>query len=317
MINNAINEIKKSKKIAIFSHINPDGDTYGSGLSLYLFLKKEGKELYLFCEGKAGFRFENLNNIDLYNSKSDSYYDLAITVDCSDLTRLGKYVSEFEKAKKSIAFDHHAVFEKFTDITVRDCKASSNSEIILNFMENYNKKLIDKEIAELLYMGMITDNGIFSYDSVTGDTFLSASKLFEYGIDNYKIAYEYFVKTTQEIFNLKNKVLSRTRFYEDGKIGLIYFTKQDFEECKTQSENTSGIINNVLNIDKIMIAISVVQVENNSYRVSIRTKAPYDASKIAVSFGGGGHIRAAGCRISGFMEDVIDKLVRASSVELL
>lgn len=314
---NAINEIKKSKKIAIFSHINPDGDTYGSGLSLYLFLKKDGKDVFLFCDGKAGFRFENLNNIDLYNSKSDSYYDLAIAVDCSDIARLGKYVTEFDKAKKSIVFDHHAVYEKFTDITVRDTKASSNCEIVLNFMENYNKTLIDKEIAELLYMGMVTDNGIFSYDSVTGETFICASRLFEYGIDNYKISYEYFVKTTQEIFNLKNRVLSRTRFYEDDKIGLIYFTKKDFEECKTQPENTSGIINNVLNIDKILIAISVVQIENNSYRVSIRTKAPHDASKIAVSFGGGGHIRAAGCRISGFMEDVIDKLVRASSLELL
>lgn len=316
MFNRAIAEIKKSNIIAIFSHINPDGDTYGSGLSLYSFLKKEGKDIYLFCEGKAGFRFENLKNINLYNQKSSASYDLAIAVDCSDIGRLGKYAAEFEKAKKSVVFDHHAVFENFTDITVRDKNASSNCEIILSFMEKYDKSLIDKNIAELLYMGMITDNGVFSFDSVTDDTFVSASKLLKYKIDNYKICYEYFVKTTKEIFNLKNKVLSRTRFYEDGKIGLIYFTKEDFDEFNTDSENTSGIINNVLNIDKVSIAVSVVQTENNSFRVSIRTKAPLDASKIAAVFGGGGHLRAAGCRISGFMEDVIDKLVRASSLEL-
>ena len=106
-------------------------------------------------------------------------------------------------------------------------------------------------------------------------------------------------------------MLSRTKFYADGKISLISFSKDDFAATSTSPEDTEGIINCITDIEGVCIAVAISEVDNKSYKVSIRTKEPVRADAIANVFGGGGHARAAGCRISGYYEDAKDKVVKA------
>ncbi len=113
------------------------------------------------------------------------------------------------------------------------------------------------------------------------------------------------------------RALSKAKFFEDGKIGLIYFSQEDFLATDTAPEDTEGAINYIRDIDTVEVAAAITQTrQSNSYKVSIRTSDRVDASRIASVFGGGGHKNAAGCRISGFYEDVKDKLLKACSDEL-
>ena len=111
-------------------------------------------------------------------------------------------------------------------------------------------------------------------------------------------------------------MLDKVKFFDDDKIAIVTFREDDFKATNTCVTATEGVINNLINIDGVMIAISISEAGNNSYKLSIRTKHPIDASSIAVFFGGGGHARAAGLRMSGFYEDVLDTIVRYATIEL-
>ncbi len=311
---NIIKEIKKANTIAIISHINPDGDTVGSSLAIYKALEMYGKKPYIFCDDPINGKISIFADKDKYNIDKLNKYDLSIAVDCADMERMGQSISEFRKGRCKMVIDHHKTNRKYGDVNLLDIKAAATAQIVTFLLDQMN--LLNKDIAELLYSGLVTDSGGFSFSSVTSETMIAASILLRYDIKAYEISEHFLKKIGMNIYKLKSRVLEKAKFYDNNTIGIITFRQSDFDATGTDSSSTEGIINNIINVIGVKVAVAVSEVADKSFKVSIRTGEDVDSSKIALVFGGGGHKNAAGLRISGFYEDVIDKLLKAVRDEI-
>lgn len=315
-----LNAVDSSKTICLISHINPDGDTCGSALALYRALKLYGKDqVYIYCDSSFRDSLKVLEGIDEYNKTQVDKCDLAIACDCAEYDRLGEYFKLFDKAKFRVNIDHHKTNSRYGDINIIEPGISATCEVmykIIKAMDEF-KPCLDDVVAKLLYSGLVTDSGGFTFSNVSNQTHEIASKLIQYNFSAGEICEHFLKSVSLKVFNLRMRVLSNAKFYQDGKIGMIYFSQDDFAATSTTLEDTEGAINYIRNVDTVEVAVAITQSEQpNSYKISIRTSDRVDASKIAFIFGGGGHKNAAGCRISGFYEDIKDKLLRACVDEL-
>lgn len=302
-----IEAIDSADDIALFCHTNPDGDALGSMLALYRALKNMGKDVHAYCDSPVPEKYMILAGSKDISFPQKATHRLAIAVDCADLDRLGQCRKSFLNAKKRIAIDHHGTFTAFGELNFVDATAAACAEIVYELLKCMD--LIDGTIAGLLFGAIVTDSGCFAFSNTTKRTHLIACELMDMGIDASKIIYNVYRSENIRKFKLKNAVLSRARFFEDGRIAVILFTKQDFEQTGTDSADTEGVISELADIDTVQIAFSVAEVGEQNYKVSIRSKGSVDSTVIARTFGGGGHVNAAGCRVNGFAEDIIDKLV--------
>jgi phosphoesterase RecJ-like protein len=339
----------ESRKIALICHINPDGDTVGSALALYRALTKIGKKADVFCADEIGEKLKYLPFSDSFNINREQKYDLAAAIDCGDRGRMGLMSEIFDGAKKTACVDHHKSNSIKCDYAYIDGFIASTAEIIYSLIKmlpidwvaadgkggaidkkdasERNKRggtsadvnnggLIDKDIATLLYAGILTDTGMFSYPSTSAKTHKIAADLYGYGIDAADIAYNVFKKKSMPAFSLAHKALGAARFFNGGTIGIATFFLKDFAETGAAPDNTEGLVNSIQTIDGVYAAIALTEIDPTHFRVSIRTKAPVDASSIAAEFGGGGHALAAGCRLQGSYEEIIERLVKAAGDRL-
>ncbi len=300
--------LKKSKSIGVISHINPDGDTVCSALALVIVLNKMGKVAELICDDILDPKLAVVPCIELFNKQSCKEYDTVISVDSSDITRLGNAARLLNRAKTTISIDHHKTHKKFTDILYLSSK-SSTSEMVFDFLVDCYADKIDDTIAEILYTGIITDSGGFGNSSVTADTHKAASELLKYDFDSDKVYYHYIKELTYNTFNLKMIALSKTLFFEKKQIAIVVFSKEDFEATNTSIHNTSGLLYDIINIDTVKVAAAISEVGDKNYKISLRSK-DIDAANIALTFGGGGHRKAAGFTHNGYIENVIDDILK-------
>lgn len=304
-------QINRATDIALFCHTNPDCDALGSMLALYFALKKKGKSVYVYCDTPVPERLKVLVGSENVTFPQKRVHELAISLDCSDLDRLGQCMKSFLSAKKQIAIDHHASFKRFASTCLVDADAGACGEIVYELVKDM--KALDKDIAQLLFSAIVTDTGCFAQYNSTRRSMEIACELMNFDFDAQKTIYEVYKSTSVARFKLKNLALSRTKFFQDGKIALIYVSMKDLTDTGASSEDADGIIGSLLDVDTVKVAYSLLQVGERNYKLSIRTKDGIDAYDIANVFGGGGHRFAAGCRINGYFEDIVEKLVRLAS----
>lgn len=303
-----ISAINRADKIALFCHTNPDGDALGCELAMYLALKAMNKDVRAYCDTTIPKKYRKLTAVEAISMPEKYDADLAISVDCSTIDRLGACSKQYLSARQRIAIDHHESFHPFGQINCVESDAAACCQIVFKLLDRMC--VIDKDIACLLFEGIITDSGCFQYSSVTKETHEIACKLMDYGIDAPKAIYDVFRSTDLDRFNLKIRVLGKVRFYAENRIALITFTSADFEATGTTYLDTEGIVSELIDIEGVKLAFAISENPTMSYKVSIRSKDGVNSSDVAAIFGGGGHSCAAGCRLDGFLEDVIDKLVR-------
>ena len=309
-----IQTINRAKSIAVYCHTNPDGDTLASALALYTALKMQGKNVDIYCDMPVPPKYLCLHNSSEISFPSKGVHELAISVDCAGIDRLGQCMKSFMSSKSQIAIDHHKSFARFAELCIVESDAAACAQIMYKLLKQMNT--INKNIAGLLFAGIITDSGCFAYSSVTKETHSIACELLDYGIDGSDIIFDVFRSTEINKFQLKCRVLNKTRFFENNNIAIIVFTKDDFESTNTAASDTEGIISELIAIRDVQVAYALAEVGTRSYKLSIRTKSTVDASDIASTMGGGGHSAAAGCRINGYLEDVIEKIVKLAKDRL-
>ena len=311
-INDVVKLIKSANSIALFSHINPDCDTIGSSLALRTYLVKTGKNVSVFCDGELKFDMKELAHADCVNADSlERSYDLTIAVDCASEERIGKYATLFHKGKKTLCIDHHLQIRLFSENNIIEPQSGATAELIYLILKAYDPTLIDCEIASLLYTALVTDTGNYGFSNTGVRTLHIAAELLSYGIDNSAISYKHFREISFDTFKLKARALSKAQFFEDNKIGMISFCKDDFEATGTTSASTSNLVNEIVNIADVLVAVSITEIRRNSYKISIRTQGNVNANEIAMMFGGGGHKNAAGFMINGFYGNVLDDILKA------
>ena len=311
-ITEVIKLIKSANSIALFSHINPDCDTVCSALALRLFLRKIGKDVSVYCDGDLKYDMNDLYTADAVNrDEPKNGYELTIAIDCASEDRLGKYRYLFRKGKKTLCIDHHLQDRYYADFNYIDSHSGATAELIYLIIEQEDSALMDRDIASLIYTGLVTDTGNFAYSNVGERTMKIASGLISRGIPNADISFKHFRQVSLSTFRLKMRVFSKIRLFEENRIAIVTFAKEDFDATGTTVANSSNLVSDIANIAGVEIAVSITEVRSNSYKVSIRTHKDVDANEIAMMFGGGGHKNAAGFVINGFYGNVLDDILKA------
>lgn len=301
-------KLKGLSSVAIICHIRPDGDSIGSGLALSLGLKKLGICTEVFCDDAMPDKFSFLKGInEVKNEFLSTTFDGVVAVDCADISRLGNMATIFLNAKNTFNIDHHHLSNTFFATYNVVIEKSANCENIFYLLKELNVE-IDKDIADCLMAGIITDSGRFAYSSVTSDTFKVASSLMEKGASLTSINDMVMRKQSIERAKLYAHVISKVRFYEDNRIAIMYVLREDFEKFNAKEDATDGFVEFVNSIFGVDVALCIMQNKGNTFKISFRSST-VDVNEIASLFGGGGHKCASGCMLNGSLESVIDKLL--------
>ena len=306
-----VKQLKDARAIAVFCHVRPDGDALGSGLALVTALKSAGKTACMLCEEAAPDRLKILPAMDDVCTvlPQGVTFDLLVSVDCADLTRLGTFASFFKKFRgTTINIDHHISNDRFASINYV-CECTATCEIIPDVLRAAGLPLT-KDIADLLALGLLTDSGNFSHQDVTQNTFAIAAELRAAGADFPAISYAMFSRQTKNRALLYVRVLNSMRFCLDDRLVFLTVTQNDFRETDTDKSQTEGFVDFPLSIDGVEVSIALMEVKQGQYKASLRSKR-ISVNAVASEFGGGGHILARGCMLFGEYEEVIERLTYA------
>lgn len=308
-------KIACEKKVALFVHVRPDGDTIGSAFAFKLALDSLGIPTDVFSEDAIPERFSYLNGYDkvIRDVVDFSKYTALIAIDCADVARLGVFASAFEEHKNTFVIDHHISNPRFAKCSYVYDNAS-NCENVFSLIQEMGA-VITEDIANYLGTGLVTDTGNFRHKSVTPFTFVVASKLKEAGADFNQIVYNNFNKQTKNRAKLFGLVMSKIRYFYQDRFAVITINQADIQTAGASADQTEGFIDFIMGIDTVEIGASVMEIANNKYKISFRSKSA-NVNEVASRFGGGGHVLASGCQINGEYEEVVDKICFAVSREL-
>ena len=299
--------LEGAREVALGGHIRPDGDCVGSVMSIYQYIKKNmsNVEVKVFLETPSSV-FNCVRGIEEIDSNMDTLheYDIFIALDCTD-DRLGKAEPIFKRAKKKINIDHHVSNSGCGDINIVVPDASSTCEVVYELMD-FEK--LDIEIAKTLYIGMIHDTGVFKYSNTSPKTLNIAAKLISFGFDFSKIIDETFYEKTYIQTLVCGRAVSESVRFMDEKCIFSVVDKEMMEFYGVEPKDLDGIIHQLRTIKGIECAIFMYQTGSMEYKVSMRSNGNVNVALVASFFGGGGHMRAAGCTMRGTVHDVINNL---------
>lgn len=304
-ISSFVEKLKKFNTFAIICHVRPDGDAVGSARALKYALDNIGKTAKVFCDDDIPEKFSNITDISVFNKEITGEFDAFVAVDCADETRMGDLAVHFLKHKNTFNIDHHVSNTRYAKYNLI-VNNSSNCENIYN-VATLLGATITTDLANALLLGISTDTGNFSHKDLTQSAFSVAGELIAKGGDINKIYYETFKKQTKQKALLFAKVNSKIRYMLDDRLAISVISQNDLKETGALISDTEGIIDFVLSIDGVEVAVSILEVGFEKYKISLRGKNT-NVNAIASVYGGGGHVLASGCMIMGSLEEVIDRL---------
>lgn len=303
--------------VAIGGHIRPDGDCVGSclGLKNYILENYPVENVDVFMEKPADI-FSYLKGFgDICSDfTTHNQYDVFFALDCGDTARLGGVYSIFENATKTVCIDHHISNIGYADVNYIDGGIGSTCEILFDFMDNDK---ISQETAAAIYTGIIHDTGVLKYSNTTSKTLYAAGVLMDKGIPFTKIIDDTFYTKTYVQKQILGRALLESILLFDGKCIVSVIRKRDMEFYNITAKDMDGIVNQLLTTEGVEIAIFMYEMESQRYKVSLRSKEVVDVNAVASYFGGGGHVRAAGCTMEGSQYDVINNLTLHIEKQLL
>ena len=299
--------IKKSKNIVIVTHENPDGDAVGSSLAMYHALKGLKKNVDIIIPEDAKC-FNELPGIDEVIKESDKVYDLAISLDAATDKLLNVWVKYFREADQRIVIDHHSTNTMFGDINYVDLSAPACAQVVYMLIKHYRWK-ITPEIGTCIMAGIITDTGGFQYSGVSRDTFNIAAELLDAGVNISKVYKKVFDTKTKSSFELRRIALDRMEFLEDDKIAFTYITNEDERKVNAGVGDYEGIVSEGRSIEGVEVSIFLHELKDGEFKISLRSNSYVNVSDVCIMFGGGGHIRAAGAKMTADPLVIRDKVV--------
>lgn len=304
----AARALKRAERVLLSCHERPDGDALGSCLGLAASLKAAGKkadvvnisgapENLLFLPGAKSVKTQPVKR---------AHYDLAITTDSGDLSRLAwdlKALRESGRVRAVLNLDHHKDNTGFGDLNYVDLQASSSGEVAYDVIRRANLPL-NRNVATNLYTAITTDTGFFRYSNTTEKTMKTATHLLEYGVEPWKVAEALEMSWPRERIELLADVLRTLEISDDARWAALTVLRETMARYGDRYDLMEGFVNYPRSISSVEVAIIFKEVDDESWRVSLRSKSRVDVGTIANRLGGGGHARAAGLSLEGSREQV-------------
>jgi phosphoesterase RecJ-like protein len=308
--------IRAARRVMVITHVSPDGDAIGSLLGLGWALRWLGKEYTLACADPVPRRFTYLPGSEaivtgpepVLSPAEVGEYDLVISLDCSDLERLGAAYDESLSGLPIVNIDHHVTNTHFGTVNWVDTGAASAAEMVLDLVESLGVPL-DSDMALCLLNGIVTDTRGFRIPNTPLRTMRAALKLMEAGAQLPKVTDHVFNRRPFSDVCLWGKALNGVQL--DGRIIWSQITQAMRQECASSEKGDAGLVNFLSTSDEADIAIVFVEQDDGLVKVEMRSVPGVDVSAVALSLGGGGHPQAAGCTLDGDLNAARERVLTA------
>lgn len=296
--------LERSDKFVILTHASPDGDTLGSAYALADALCALNKRVFVVCPDKIPEKFGYL--IKEYEAFEP---ETVVAVDIADEKLLGSLYDRYS-GRAALCIDHHSSNTKYTEMLYLEADAAAACECIYNVINELGTK-ITPYMASCLYTGIATDTGCFKFSNTTPRSHRYAAELIEKGADYGEINRVMFEVKSRGRIAMERKVLENIEFYYGGRCAVITVTRDMIKETGCPLGDLDGVTAMSRQIEGVQIGVTIKEKPDGKYKVSLRTFEPYNAADICAVFGGGGHIRAAGCEFSCDIESAKRQLLSA------
>ena len=310
--------INKHRQFLLTSHVKPDGDGLSSLLVFAKILDHYGKSYQIVVDDHMPGKFDYLPGIGTIQVFDSSQYDynpdVVVCLDASDLDRLGTVRGVVNTENQIIInIDHHPSNTSFGHINVVDDQLSGTIELVYHLLDFCNIT-VTVDIATLVYSGIMCDTGRFLFPNTTHESLALCSAMVEAGASPDRIAeYVYYRKTPETIYAMAS-ALSNMEMHFDGVVSCIYLCNGHYKP--KEKIDTEGFIDYLLMIDGTEVSFFILETEPENFRVSLRSKSYIDVNMVAREFGGGGHKLAAGCTMTGSVEDIKEKILSVLEKQL-
>ena len=311
---NLVNLINKNKSFALFCHISPDADALGSMNALRLTLKKMGKKVYAYCDGKVPNNISFLKIQLEENVSKIAKVDVCIMLDCNSLDRIGKYGEYFDKAKVKVNIDHHQAMDYKFDYSYVDSTSPSTADLLYELIKELDVT-INSDIALNLYAGLSSDTGCFAHPSTNKFSHKHAYELINYNFDLEEANYNMFKYKQKNYLYFYKSVLRNTKPYLNEKVYITFFNYKTYKRFEKICENSASF-QFLDGIEGNEIRVKIFEKERNFFTISFRANKYADVCAVAKNFDGGGHIRASGGKFEGNYKDLINKVLSTCQEEL-
>jgi phosphoesterase RecJ-like protein len=295
-----LNFLKTEDGFIIATHFSPDGDALGSSLALWYALRKLGKNAALLDKDNIGDQYKFLpgqENFKTFNTlQSPEKYKNLILIDCNDIDRVSLDAAQADilKNKYSAVIDHHESERPFGDIRWVEPHMAATGLMIFHLLKNLAVEISD-EIAVNLYSAIAVDTGNFKYDNTSPEAMNAAAELVKAGAKPGILYRHLFESWRLGRFRLFMAVMNTMEIADD--IALITVTRKMFEETGTTPDDTEHFVEFPRIMSDIEVSVLFREIDDNSFKLSLRSKDDVNIAKVAEIYGGGGHKNAAGCRI--------------------
>ncbi|HUJ91668.1 MAG TPA: bifunctional oligoribonuclease/PAP phosphatase NrnA [Gaiellaceae bacterium] len=311
--------LREHDRYLVVTHENPDGDALGSLLATTLALRALGKDTLMFLAGDAPLprEYESMQLDGLLRALPDDTEErVLVAVDCAKADRIGPDPAPVERAGFVVNIDHHHDNTRFGDVNLVVADASSTGEVLRDVIGELGVELTP-EIAEPLYIALVTDTGRFQYTNTTPKTLRLAAELVEAGADIHAVFQQVYESVEFAKLPLLGRALEHARVLEGGRIVVSYLVLSDFVEVGAPESYSEGIIDYLRAVEGCELAVLIREPPRDDVparRVSLRASVDeLDVSAIAREFGGGGHRQAAGFSSDATIEEITE-LIRQGFV---
>jgi bifunctional oligoribonuclease and PAP phosphatase NrnA len=309
-------EIRAHDKYLVVAHENPDGDALGSMLAMTLGLRALGLDAEMFLSQPAPlpaeYRFLPLDGI-LHSPPDDLAERVLFAVDCANRRRIAEDDAFVDRALRVVDVDHHHDNSRFGNVNLIVDDASSPAEIVRDILRELDVQLTP-EIAEALYVGLVTDTGRFQYSNTTPKALRLAAELVEAGANVHDVFRHVYESVQFAKLKLLARALERAQLFEGGRLVVSYLLKDDFGDVGAEEPYSEGIIDHLRSVEGSEMVALIREPPRNegpARRVSLRSSHDeVDVSAIAREMGGGGHRQAAGFSSEMSIGEIIDFLRR-------
>src|SRR5713226_5338299 len=306
-----VQAIHAHERFLVVTHENPDGDALGSMLALTLGLRAVGKDVLMYLTGRAPLPAEH-RFLSLAGLTHDVPDDLAervlLAVDCANERRISEDTTAVDGAGLVVNVDHHHDNSRFGGVNLIVADASSTAEIVRDILRELDVALTP-EIAEALYVGLVTDTGRFQYTNTTPKALRLAAELVEAGVDVQRVFQGIYESVEFAKLKLVARALERAQVYDGGRLVVSYLLRSDFHELGVGEEYAEGIIDYLRSVDGAEMAATIrepPEPPDAPRRISLRASSDeVDVSAIARQRGGGGHPQAAGFSSAASIDEIV------------
>ena len=294
-----LKEVRRHHCFLISTHHNPDADAISSAVAVALWLKSLGKTVHVLNEDPCPEWLTFLPKTSLLKKAADVKkldYDAAIICDCGDLSRVGSVSRLLVAGKPMINIDHHVTNDRFGTINVVDVKASSTCEMVFDLLKEARFKL-NRDVAALLYAGIMTDTGSFRYDNTTARTHAVIAALMDLKVSAPDMYQRLYVGIPVSDMKLFTQLIHQADLLFNNRVYCVSLSKKIAARFSKSFDLKEKLFTFLRSLEGIEVVVILTEVNSKEVRVNLRSQGDFDVARLAQRFEGGGHVKAAGCKV--------------------